>query len=284
MAAPINQAYFGGCEHNHMHLAADKMYELPSFLNVRDLVSSALERIFKNRKADVDPDLFEITYKTLEESVKLGAGEVKYGQPNYALVEQLKESAAIFSSAKTLQQGKELAALITRPDGKYRSWDEFQTLAKQVDENYNQNWLKVEHNTAIRKANAAVDWQKYVENADLYPNLKYLPSKAATPSEEHKVYWNIIKPITDEFWTKHLPPSRYNCQCGSEQTDDEPTGPISGISEPSPGLDNNPGIDGQLFSDSHPYVANLTKEELKYVTKKAKEYVTRRTKDGSRPG
>lgn len=281
----MNKLYFGGCEHNHLHLAAsDKFYELPSFLNVRDLVGSALERIFKTRKADVDPDLFEITYKTLEESINIGAGKIEYGKPNFALVEQLKDSAAMFSSAKSLQQGKELAALITRPDGKYRSWDEFKTLAKQVDENYNLHWLKVEHNTAIRKARSAVDWQSYVENADLYPNLKYTPSKAATPSEEHKVYWNIIKPINDVFWTKHLPPSRYNCQCGTEPTDDDPQGEVKGVSDPAPGLDNNPGVSGKLFSDKHPYIANLTEEELKYVTKKAKQYVTRRNEDSRRPG
>jgi len=284
MAVPINQLYFD-CEHNHVHLVAgDKTYELPSFLRIDELVAKALDRIFKKGKTDIDPDLFEITYKALEDSVDLGAGKIEYGKPNYALAQELKDSAAFFAAGKTEQQAKELAALRVRPDGKIRSWEEFHTLSKSVVEDYNEHWLKVEYNTGIRQSRAAVEWKKYESNADLYPNLEYMPSRAATPSEEHKVYWHIIKPIGDEFWKKHYPPSRYNCQCGASPTDDDPTGAIEQVSEPSPGLDNNPGQTGQLFSDNHPYIAKLTPEELKQVTKKAKEYVTRRNEDGSRPG
>jgi len=285
MAIELDKLYYAGHDHGMLHLAAsNKEYELPSFLNIKELFGKALKRIFDTRKPDVDPDLMEITYAVLEEAVNVGSGKISYGQPNYELAEQLRQSTAIFSAAKSLQQAKELASLLVRPDGKTRNWEEFQTLSKSIDENYNQNWLKVEYNTGIKKATAAVQWKKIEANADLYPNLKYTPSRAATPSEEHKVFWGIIKPIQDKFWIKHYPPSRYACQCGVEPTDDDPEGSVPEDIESSPGLDNNPGMTGQLFSDSHPYIAKLTPEELKFVMKKAKQYVTKRNEGGSRPG
>jgi hypothetical protein len=283
MAAFINELY-NSHSHGHIELkAGDGNYELPSFLNVGELVEKAMKRIFKSRKADVDPDLMEITYKALDHAIELGAGKIQYGKPNYDLAQQLRESAAMFSAAKSEQQSKELAALTVRPDGKIREWEEFQTLANQVVEDYNQHWLKTEYNTGIKAARSAIEWRKFQEDADLYPNLEYMPSKAATPSEEHKVFWHIIKPLGDPFWIKRYPPSRYNCQCWVQQTDDEPKGTVTEDEEPTPGLDNNPGLTGKLFSDNHPYIAKLSEKELKYVTKKAKEYVTGRTEGGRRP-
>jgi hypothetical protein len=284
MAMILNELY-GTCSHGHLELkAGDKDYELPSFLNVSELVGKALKRIFKSRKADVDPDLMDLTYQALDEAINLGAGKIEYGKPNYDLAQQLRESAALFSSGKSWQEAEDLAALTVRPDGKIRTWEEFQTLAQPVVENYNQHWLKTEFNTGIKAARSAVDFRKWQEDADLYPNLEYMPSRAATPSEEHKVYWHVIKPIDDPWWTKHLPPSRYNCQCWARQSDE----PVKGFDgpevEPSPGLDNNPGLTGKLFSDNHPYIANLDEKQLKYVTKKAKEYVTKRNEGGRRPG
>lgn len=284
MAVPLNELYYG-CNHDHLHLAAGgKDYELPSFLNISKLAGQALKRIFKSKKADVDIDLFNIAFGALEEAVSIGAGKIEYGQPNYELAQQLRQSSAVFASAKSLNQAKELAALTVRPDGKVRTWEEFETLAKPITEDYNQRWLKTEFNTGIRAANAAIEWKGFEAAADLYPNLEYLPSVAATPSEEHKAYYHIRLPLSDPFWIKHLPPSRYNCQCGVEQTDEDATDHVAESVTASPGLDNNPGLTGKLFSDSHPYIASLTEEELKYVTKKAKQYVTRRNEDSSRPG
>ncbi len=79
-----------------------------------------------------------------------------------------------------------------------------------------------------------------------------MPSRAATPREEHKPYYGIVRPINDDFWIKHMPPSAWNCLCGVEQTDDEVTPVPAKGPKAAPGLDHNPGLTGKLFSDSHP--------------------------------
>lgn len=67
-----------------------------------------------------------------------------------------------------------------------------------------------------------------------------------------------MRPIDDPFWNEHRPGDRWNCKCDLSSTDD----PVTEIPDftrkdnPHPGLDNNPGKDGKLFSDTHPYIAN----------------------------
>ena len=54
---------------------------------------------------------------------------------------------------------------------------------------------------------------------------------------------------------------RWNCKCSLAATNEPPTGAPRGSNEPkdqpSPGLDNNPGVDGKLFRDTHPYIAHV---------------------------
>lgn len=278
LAAQIGSLYHIGCGHDHsIELAAgDSFFNLPSFIDIPSLVEKALSRIFESKKADVDPDLFEITYSALDEAVTMGFGTIQYGQPNFEFAEHLRSSAALFSAKKTWAQATELAQLAIKENGHQRSWKEFRELAKPIVQDYNETWLKAEFNTAVRAARSAKEWKQYEENADLYPNLRYLASRAATPRDEHKKYYGITLPIMHDFWVHHLPPLDWNCLCGHEQTD-EPEVEYKGDGpKVSKGLDNNPGLTGKLFSDSHPYNEGLTGNEKDNIAEKAKEYVTRR--------
>lgn len=85
-----------------------------------------------------------------------------------------------------------------------------------------------------------------------------MPSTSLHPGADHRPFWNTIRPIDDPFWSKHRPGDRWNCKCDLTATDEEPTQlpAEDDNSKPQPGLDNNPGTAGILFSDSHPYFPN----------------------------
>ncbi len=286
MSARINGLYYGGCGHGH-HLelkAGEGFLKLPAWLDITGLVETALARVFEARMPDVDPDLFEITFAALDDAVDRGFGRIKYGEPDFEMSERLRDSAAVFAARKTVEQTQELAKLLVRANGETRPWEEFRELAKPIVKDYNEIWLETEYNTGIRKARSAKDWQQYSEDIDLYPNLKYLPSRAATPREQHKKFYGVIKPVIDPFWTTHYPPIDWLCLCGVEQTDDEVTEPSQDTPMPSDGLDNNPGITGKLFSDSHPYNnKDLSKNEREAIDQKGRDYAAKRRKGNSQP-
>ena len=98
------------------------------------------------------------------------------------------------------------------------------------------------------------------------PNLRWMPTVSPNPEAEHRVFWErkLTRPIDDPFWNKHRPGNRWNCKCSLEATD-EPITPLPTEAEirgdqPQRGLENNPGKDGQLFSNKHPYFPKNCRE------------------------
>ena len=228
-------------------------------------MGKALDNLFNGWKGLIEPNLFAITYQAMNAAVDEGFGVIKYGEPNYEFVQQLKKSGAWFAARKSFRQREELAALLLDDKGKVRTWKQFKAASQTVVTNYNETWLKVEYNTAIASGRNASRWKQFEADADVYPNLEYLPSRAATPREEHKPFYGVIRPINDPFWVTHYPPSAYNCMCGVEQSDaDETPVPKKGP-KPAPGLDHNPGQTGELYSKSHPYSADLSDDDLKDI-------------------
>lgn len=121
------------------------------------------------------------------------------------------------------------------------------------------SWLQTEYSTAIIRARQAAEWIRFEANRDVLPNLRWVPSSSLHPGADHRVFWNVIRPIDDAFWSAHRPGDRWNCKCSLEATDEPSTERLPEAGEgdrPSAGLDNNPARDGKLFSDSHPYVRN----------------------------
>jgi hypothetical protein len=131
-------------------------------------------------------------------------------------------------------------------------------------------WLQTEYNTAVIRAHRAADWKQYEAEADVYPNLQWMPSTSPNPGEDHRIYWGTVRPINDHFWTEHKPGDRWNCKCWLEQTDKTPTqnhAPADENDIPASGLENNPADDGALFSKSHPYYTQTYPEAKEAVEK-----------------
>lgn len=114
----------------------------------------------------------------------------------------------------------------------------------------------------MKRAHQAADWQQFMQEADVLPNLKWMPSTSPNPGADHMPFWGTILPIDDPFWDQHRPGDRWNCKCSLTATD-EPTTPVPSVAvsqqpknTPQKGLENNPGKDAAIFSDKHPYIAN----------------------------
>ena len=118
-------------------------------------------------------------------------------------------------------------------------------------------WLRTEYDTAVIRAHNAADWQSFLRNKDVMPNLRWMPTTSPNPESSHEAYWKakLTLPVDDPFWSKHHPGDRWNCKCSLEQTDDPVNRPadLDGVDPPQRGLENNPGKDGHTFSDNHPY-------------------------------
>lgn len=121
-----------------------------------------------------------------------------------------------------------------------------------------------EYNTAVTRARTAKQWEKFSSdnNVRLFPNIRWIPSRSANPREAHRRFWNRIWPKDDPFWNENTPGSLWNCKCDWEQTSKPATDGNPSARIAHKGLTGNPAKTGQIFTDSHPYIAKAPKVTL----------------------
>lgn len=139
-------------------------------------------------------------------------------------------------------------------------------------------WLRTEYDTAVLRARQAANWQQFQREKDVLPNLEWLPSISPNPGADHMPFWGTILPVDHPFWELHRPGDRWNCKCDLRSTDQPPTAvpPDAQGHNPQPWLDNNPGTDARLFSDTHPYIAHAYEGAQQAVEKAVSEYESNR--------
>lgn len=168
----------------------------------------------------------------------------------------LRHSNEVFSTFKVHTFGVEMASKLFDNKGNLRSFDEWTKATIGIASHQVGSWLETEYNTAIIRAHQAADWQEFVRNKDIFPNLRWMMTTSPDPEDTHKHYWmtGLTLPIDDPFWNKHYPGDRWNCKCSLEATADPIVRPAD-IKEEKPqrGLDTNPGKTGELISSTHPY-------------------------------
>lgn len=245
---------------------------------MRERILQRIHRGF-NVKDEIDPDLFSFTLESLNEAVETGVNDPQLGDPDPSFLKELKYNNAVFAAFKTHREQNDLAALLIDEEGRPRSFDSFRKASEGVIESYNVTWLKTEHETAIKSARTASRFKHFEKDRDLFPNLKWLASRAVNPREAHKSYYNTVRSMTDGWWKTHYPGCVYGCQCDFKNTDEAITHKgdfaVSTTWEPaaSPGLDQNPAMTGRIFSNAHPYFVECYPGAKKAVEKFIKKAV-----------
>ncbi|AVM53621.1 hypothetical protein C4H11_12410 [Bacteroides zoogleoformans] len=118
----------------------------------------------------------------------------------------------------------DIAAQLTDEDGQLKPFERFAGDVRPMLDHQVERWLRTEYDTAVIRAHQAADWRRYMEQAHILPNLRWLPTTSATPDIVHKQFWSIelTLPVEHPFWNAHRPGDRWNCHCSLEATDDPP--------------------------------------------------------------
>ena len=170
----------------------------------------------------------------------------------------LRHSNEVFAAFKVHSMSERMAARLLNPDGTLKPFRQWADDVKSISSHYVGAWLRTEYDTALIRAHNAADWQQFIRDADVMPNLRWMPTTSPMPESSHRAFWErkLTLPVSDPFWNEHHPGDRWNCKCSLEQTDAPPTPELKAEfagEAPQPGLTNNPGKDGHTFSQDHPY-------------------------------
>ena len=181
--------------------------------------------------------------------------DLSYGTEDYLMLKALQENVYIFSAAKQYQQIREMSALLTTK-GKINSFGEFKKLSKTIFEDYNQNYLRAEYNSAIAQARTASQWQEIIKQEGQFPMLTYHTVGDARVRPTHAALDNISRPVGDKFWDSYMPPNGWNCRCTVIQDDEAIKTSLRGFKQPNDVPDIfmfNAGKQRIVFSPKHPY-------------------------------
>ena len=232
------------------------------------VIEHHLRRIYERENpagAWIESGMYRAVRDILESAVDEGAPSSRQAavsplpssSPSPDLAAALKRSADVFAAHKVHRIQQDMARLLVDDQGNLRNFREWRELVTPIAAHQVGPWLQTEYSTAVLRAQQAVEWQQFEAEADVLPNLRWVPSTAVHPGADHQVFWNTILPIHHPFWDQHRPGDRWNCHCSLEATDEHPTAPPKGFelrgNGPQPGLNENPGKTGRLFAQSHPY-------------------------------
>lgn len=251
--------------------------------NINDLINEALTDIYSGASGLVDKSLWKIENRAMESAIATGFGAVQYGQANWELTNQLRNNGSVFSAFKAHKEQNQLVAQLVDPEtGKLKTFPQWKKDVAPIIKQYNQDYLRTEYNTAVKRARTAEQFARARQTQDLYPNLRWTPSRSAHPREAHRPFYNQVRTIDDPFWSANYPGSLWNCKCGIERTDEPvtdnvPTVPTVPTVPPAPGLDQNP-VEGQLFTKTSPMMQGVPKKEARSIENEANLLLIRDTR------
>ena len=219
----------------------------------------------KTGSATLHPELYKAYSNNLRKGIAGVMNSDKFGDKYFDLQQQLQANVSRFAAYKAYRATQLIQRQLADENGVIRSDETYRKHAKTVLDAFNR-YQVAEYNTAIARARTAKQWIDF--NADpvsneLYPNIKWLPSRSADPREEHKVFWNKVWAKIDPFWNENQPGNLWRCKCDWEETDEPVTGGTYNHKSQA-GLEGNPAQTGEIFTDRASYfkVSQNGKEDV----------------------
>lgn len=203
----------------------------------------------------VHPDLFEAYSKNLLASVDNILNSNNASDKYFELQVQFEANLSRFAAYKAYHVTNAVKDAIGDPEKQKKILNKFNS------------YQAAEYNTAtarIRSAKQWIDFNSDPVSNELYPNIKWLPSRSANKREIHQKYYNKVWAKSDPFWNNNQPGNLWNCKCDWEETDE----PVSGLVEksetvkPHKGLEGNPATTGQIFTDNSVYFKTFNQKEI----------------------
>ena len=215
----------------------------------------------KYGSAEASQILTDANYDTLNEGLKLGFKFGKAAGVDPAAIEMQKNLYKFFG-AKSIVQLLLTNSMMYDKEGNVKPWNEFKNEVLTINRLYNINYLQAEYQPAVQAGHHARNWSKFVEQAHIFPNLKYRTVGDDRVRPKHKALDGAIAPINSTFWDKYYPPNAWRCRCGVVQTAEKANEELPDqVSDVPKDFRMNVGKSQRVFKDSgedqHPYFEEL---------------------------
>lgn len=239
-----------------------------------DIMEAFMRHVYEHgiKDADVieDADMWREVLRIINDATVEGLMQSHVPTLEDNFLRELRHGNEVFSAFKVHAMDKEMQRLLIDESGKLKPFSKWRDDVEKIASHQCGAWLRTEYDTAVIRAHNAADWKEYERDKDIMPNLRWMPTTSGEPEAKHRSYWlrRVNLPVDHPFWNEHHPGDRWNCKCTLEQNDDPIVLPPSDGSDsgatPHQGLENNPGKDGHIYNDTHPYFPKSCNECAAY--------------------
>lgn len=213
----------------------------------------------------INATLYEVYSKNLRKAVD----KVFYEDNGNGLSDCLRANVSRFAAYKAYHATQQVREQIAKDGDMDR--------ARKVLHAFNR-YQAAEYNTAVSRCRTAKQFEEFSapDNMRLFPNLRWLPSRSATPREQHMLFYNRVWAKDDPFWSQNSPGNLWNCKCDWEETAD----PVTDGNPETPvrhdGLEGNPAQTGEVFTDNATYIKSCNRKKKQLIQKYAGNHFLRK--------
>jgi len=228
-------------------LSALRQFPIAAFLAYKTVVTKAIDDIKPGDSFNAD------IFKTYSDNFS-GIINITLSGDKYALKRsELLLNVNRFAAYKTHHATTQIARQWADKDAVAREPKQYKEAAKRVANKFNR-YQVAEYNTATARARTAKQWIDFTSDEtrmELYPNLKWLPSRSVEQRPEHVEFYGTIRPKNDPFWNENQPGNLWQCKCDWEETDEGSTGTPKRKASAQQGLEGNPGEEYKYEHGQH---------------------------------
>lgn len=186
---------------------------------------------------------------------------IDYASPDEVLRQYLKNNVWKFSTAKNYNDCVKLSNLLVKEDGSIRTWKEFEKEAQKVVGDSNR-YLKTEYETIFASGQMARLWQKIQAEKAIFPYIQFVVVMDDHTTEICAPLHDVIVSVDDPMLALYFPLNHWGCRTTVKQLRfGKPTENVKWPSIPE-AFQNNPGQNGNIFTDKNSYIANTPKDVL----------------------
>lgn len=211
-----------------------------------DAVEKLVDKIWEQqvKAEELNRDLVIKYYNCLNKAAQQGWGKNYY---NENITRNFRENLLKTAGAKSYNLIKKIEDLKNNSADKQN----FINTAKNLIDRYN-TWQDTENNFVSKSASNARDFNEYIKNSEVFPNLKNHTLKNTNIRNSHAINEGVVKPVNE--WNE-IPPYCPNCRCWLEQTTDPAT--KNGLQNINPYWASNPAFTGKFFTDKNKYFTKI---------------------------
>ena len=148
-----------------------------------DVLASFLRKIYDgfDTSHEIEPSIWREVLRVINSATVEGLSQSSNRSLSDDFLAALRHSNEVFAAFKVHQMGSDMAAKLLDANGNLKPFRQWLNDVSSISTHHCGAWLRTEYDTAVVRTHTAADWQSFLRNKDVMPNLRWMPTTSPNP-------------------------------------------------------------------------------------------------------